>query len=59
MKQEVQAKAKRIRRYEKRKNQNTQNKMFKNDTKIFYTNLGMKNIYRTVNAPSPRHVEPY
>ena len=47
MKQEVQAKAQRFRRYEKRKNQYTQNKMLKNDTKIFYTNLGMKkkNIY--------------
>jgi hypothetical protein len=51
LKQEVPAKAQRIRRHEKRKNQYTQNKMFKNDTKIFYTNFGKKNICRIVNPP--------
>jgi hypothetical protein len=40
----VQAKAQRIRRYEKRETQYSQNKMFKEDTKKFYRNLGMKNI---------------
>ena len=40
LKQKVQAKAQRIRRYEKRE---TQNKMFKEDTKKFFRNLGMKN----------------
>ena len=44
LKQKVQAKAQRIRRYEKRETQYSQNKMFKEDTNIFYRNLGMKNI---------------
>ena len=44
LKQKVQAKAQRIRRYEKRETQYNQNKMFKEDTKKFYRNLGMKNI---------------
>ena len=43
LKQKVQAKAQRIRRYEKRETQYSQNKMFKEDTKKFYRNLGMKN----------------
>ena len=37
-------KAQRIRRYEKRETQYSQNKMFKEDTKRFYRNLGMKNL---------------
>ena len=41
LKQEVQAKAQRIRRYEKRETQNSQKKMFKADTKKFYRNLGI------------------
>ena len=40
----VQAEAQRIRRYEKRETQYSQNKMFKEDTKKFYRSLGMKNI---------------
>ena len=44
LKQKVQAKAQRIRRHEKRETQYSQNKMFKEDTKKFYRNLGMKNI---------------
>jgi len=44
LKQKVQAKAQRIRRYEKSETQYSQNKMFKEDTKRFYRNLGMKNI---------------
>ena len=44
LKQKVQAKAQRIRRYEKRETQSSQNKMFKEDTKKFYRNLGMKII---------------
>ena len=43
LKQKVQAKAQRIRKYEKRETQYSQNKMFKEDTKRFYRNLGMKN----------------
>ena len=43
MKQKVQAKAQRNRRYEKRETQDGRNKMFKEDTKRFYRNLGMKN----------------
>jgi len=35
LKQKVQTKAQRIRRYEKRETQNNQNKMFKEDTKNF------------------------
>ena len=37
-----QAKAQRLRRYEKRETQYSQNKMFKEDAKKFYRNLGMK-----------------
>ena len=44
LKQKVQAKAQRIRRYEKRETQYSQNKMFKEETKKFYRNLSMKNI---------------
>ena len=44
LKQKVQTKAQRIRRYEKRETQYSQNKMFKEDTKKFYGNLGMKII---------------
>jgi hypothetical protein len=44
LKQKVQAKAQRIIRYEKRKNQYIQNKMFNEDIKKFYRNLGTKNI---------------
>jgi hypothetical protein len=40
----VQAKALRIRRYEKRETQYSQNKMFEEDIKKFYRNVGMKNI---------------
>jgi len=43
LKQKVQAKSQRTRRYEKRETQYSQNKMFKEDTKKFYINLGMKN----------------
>jgi len=44
LKQKVQVKVQRIRRYEKRETQYSQNKMFKGDTKKFYRNLSMKNI---------------
>ena len=44
LKQKVQAKAQRMRRYQKRETQYSQNKMFKEDTKKSYRNLGMKNI---------------
>ena len=44
LKQKVQTKAQIIRRYEKRETQYSQFKMFKEDTKTFYRNLGMKNI---------------
>ena len=40
----MQAKAQRIRRYEKRDTQYSQNIMFKEDTEKFYRNLGMKII---------------
>ena len=44
LKQKVQAKVQRMRRYEKRETQCSQNKMFKEDTKRFFRNLGTKNI---------------
>jgi uncharacterized membrane protein len=44
IKQKVQAKAQRIRRYEKRETQCIKNKMFKENTKELYRNLGTKNI---------------
>ena len=40
----MQAKAQRIRRYEKLETQYSQYKIFKEDTKKLYRNLGMKNI---------------
>jgi aromatic ring-opening dioxygenase catalytic subunit (LigB family) len=42
LKQKLQAKAQRMRRYEKRKNQYIQNKMFKEDTKQFYQYVGVR-----------------
>ena len=51
LKQIVQAKAQRIRRYERRETQYSQNKMFKEDTKKFYRNLGIK-IIETREPPS-------
>jgi hypothetical protein len=54
----VQAKAQRIRRYEKRETQCSQNKMFKEDTKKFYRNLGMKNT-EDIEPPSMAEAETY
>ena len=56
--QKMQAKAQRIRRYEKRETQYSQNKMFKEDTKKFYRNLGMKNI-EAREPPSMTKAETY
>ena len=58
LKQKVQAKAQRIRRYEKRETQYSQNKMFKEDTKKFYRNLGMK-IREARKPPSMTETETY
>jgi len=58
LKQKVQAKAQRIRRYEKRDTQYSQNKMFKEDTNKFYRNLGMKNI-QAREPPSMAEAETY
>jgi len=58
LKQKVQAKAQKIRRYEKRDTQYSQNKMFKEDTKNFYRNLGMKNK-ETRELPSMAEAETY
>jgi len=44
LKQKVQAKSQRIRRYEKGETQYSQNKMFKEEITKFYRNLGVKNI---------------
>jgi len=56
LKQKVQAKVQKIRRYEKRDTHYSQNKMFKDDTKKFYRNLGMKNI-ETREPPSMAEAE--
>ena len=58
LKQKVQAKAQRIRRYDKRETQCSQNKMFKQDTKQFYRNLGMENI-EAREPPSMAEAETY
>ena len=58
LKQKVQAKAQRIRRYEKRETQYSQNKMFKEDTKRFYRNFGMKNLGAR-EPPSMAEAETY
>ena len=44
LKQALQAKAQRIRRYSKRSEQYKQNKMFREDSKRFYRELGKKMI---------------
>jgi len=44
LKQQIQAKAQRIRRYEKRSKQFRQNKLFKTDTKKFYRELGKSQV---------------
>ncbi|PNF19358.1 hypothetical protein B7P43_G06722 [Cryptotermes secundus] len=58
LKQKIQAKAQRIRRYEKRKNQYIQNKMFKENTNRFYRHLGAKAIEVTAH-PNMQEVEFY
>ena len=58
LKQKVQAKAQSIIRYEKRETQYSENKMFKEDTKKFYRNLGMKNI-EAREPPSMTETETY
>ena len=58
LKQKVQAKPQRIRRYEKRETQYSQNKMFKEDTKKIYRNLGMKNT-EAREIPSMTEAETY
>ena len=57
LKQKLQAKGQRIKRYEKWETQYSQNKMFKEDTK-FYRNLGMKNI-EAREPPSMAETETY
>jgi len=54
----VQAKAQRIRMYEKRETQYSQNKMFRKGIKKFYRNLGMKNI-EAREPPSMAKAETY
>jgi len=58
LKQEMQAKSQRIRRYERRETQFSQNKMFKDDTKRFYRNLSMK-IKEARESPSVAEAETY
>ena len=56
LKQKVQAKAQSNRRYEKRETQYSKNKMFREDTKIFYRNFGMK-IIEAREPPSMAETE--
>jgi len=58
LKQKVQAKAQKIRRYEKRDTHYSQNKMFKEDTKKFYRNLSIRNI-KVREPPSMAEAETY
>jgi len=58
LKQKVQAKAQRIRRYQKRETQYSQNKMFKEDTRKFYRNLAIKNT-EAREPPSMTEAETY
>jgi hypothetical protein len=58
LKQKIQAKAQRIGRYERRKNQYIQNKLFKEDTKQFYRYLGAKTIAMK-DQPHMEEVESY
>ena len=58
LKQKVQAKTQKIRRYEKRETQYSQNKMFKEDSTKFYRKPGMKNI-EARELPSTAEAETY
>ena len=58
LKQKMQTKAQRIRRYEKRETHYSKNKKFKEDTKKFYRNLGIKNI-EAREPPSMAEAETY
>ena len=58
LKQKVQAKAQKMRRYGKMETQCKQNKVFKENTKKFYRKLGMKNIEARV-PPSMAESETY
>ena len=58
LKPKVQAKAQKIRRYEKRETQYSQDKMLKKYTKKFCRNLGMKNI-EAREPPSMAEAETY
>ena len=56
LKQQIQAKAQRIRRFKKRNNFFRQNKVFEKDAKKFHGELGKKTV--TVNeTPSVREAE--
>lgn len=58
LKQQIQAKAQRMRRFVKRNNFFRQNKVFKKDDKKFYRELGKKTV--TVNeTPSVQEVEAF
>jgi folate-dependent tRNA-U54 methylase TrmFO/GidA len=54
----VQPEDQRFRRYGKRETQYIKNKMFKEDTKEFYRNLGKKNI-EARETPSMAEAQPY
>jgi hypothetical protein len=58
LKQKVQAKSQKTRRYEKREKQYSLNKKLKEDTKTFYRNLGMKTI-QPREPPSMVEAETY
>ena len=58
LKQALQAKAQRLRRYTKRSEQYKQNKMFREDSKRFYRELGKKTI-QTEKPPDIREVKKF
>jgi hypothetical protein len=58
LKQQIQAKAQRIRRYEKRSKQFRQNKVFKTDSKKFYREIG-KNQIAVKEPPPPDKIEEF
>ena len=56
LKMKIQAKAQRLRRYDKRSKQYNQNRMFNKDRKKFYRSLGKEEI-KVENPPSKEEIE--
>ena len=58
LKQQLQAKAQRLRRYTKRTGQNWQNRTFKENAKKFYRELGKQNV-KTERPPDPQETKQF